>query len=125
MPALSEDGAGTLEPAARDKRAMLKGSLMIINYHLPFKVPVGRFHDYLDTTTFEPLTKLFAGDGPHPQFLSNPCVIIFQCDSCHARFMGTPILTTPTCPNCLGTVHQIVTWDTRYQAWPQRHEGGE
>jgi len=75
------------------------------------------------TSALEPVTRLFAGD-PHPAFLASPIVIIFECPDCRRRSMGTAILAVPTCPDCLGTLRQVDTWDLRYQAWPQR-QGGE
>jgi hypothetical protein len=101
---------------------MLKGSLMINHSHLPCQVSILNAPD-TSSPTLEPLIRLFAGDA-RPAFLFNPCVLIFQCDSCHARFMATPVLFEPSCPDCLGTLREVGTWDLRFQAWPQR-QGGE
>jgi hypothetical protein len=76
-------------------------------------------------SALELVTTLVAGDPPRPAFLTNPLVDVLQCDGCQRRYMGTAIFTVPTCPSCLGELHQVDTWDLRYSPWPWRQEGGE
>jgi hypothetical protein len=73
--------------------------------------------------TLAHLDRVLAGDAL-PAFLANPIVGIHECDDCDARYFGTRVLTTPSCPDCLGTLYEVGVWDLRTQGWPQGHEGG-
>jgi hypothetical protein len=95
---------------------------MIIHSHLAYQPSLFTTRD-TPFSALESPTRLFAGD-PRPAFLFNPIIYIFECPDCHGRFLGTPILNPPTCPDCLGTLSEVGTWDTRFEAWPQR-QGGE